>query len=48
MSIEIRLARSKEDLRKLFRFRYAIYVEEMGQGPVILLIHFLQERSRRV
>ena len=33
MNIEIRLARSREDLRKLFRFRYAIYVEEMGRNP---------------
>lgn len=33
MSIEVRLARSKEDLMKLFRFRYAIYVEEMGRKP---------------
>lgn len=33
MSIEIRLAQSKDDLRRLFRFRYAIYVEEMGRHP---------------
>lgn len=33
MSIEVRLARSTEDLCKLFRFRYAIYVEEMGRNP---------------
>src|SRR4051794_24808022 len=27
--ITIRLAESREDLEKLYRFRYAIYVEEM-------------------
>jgi hypothetical protein len=33
MSTEVRLARSKEELLQLFRFRYAIYVEEMGRKP---------------
>ncbi len=33
MSIEVRLARGREEMRKLFRFRYAIYVEEMGRKP---------------
>lgn len=31
MSIEVRLARGRVELLKLFRFRYAIYVEEMGR-----------------
>lgn len=33
MNIEVRLARGREELLKLFRFRYAIYVEEMGRKP---------------
>jgi hypothetical protein len=33
MSIEVRVAKGSEDLVKLFQFRYAIYVEEMGRKP---------------
>ena len=33
MSMQVRLALTEEDRRNLFRFRYSIYVEEMGRAP---------------